>query len=140
MATFLSPTGLQAAQAVNTLNVLATYKERLCQRYSVNATSQPAVAVTYANGTPRLNGTTIFVPITASITITTPANACGCNPHVQTFTENYIVAFQGYAALPTAVTVTLLGRDAFGSCIDRCGLASAYTINDSLSVAITPAA
>lgn len=140
MAIYLSPVGVAVATPVNTLAVLATYKERLCWKYSVNATNQPQIAVTYTNGTPRLNGTTVFVPVTASITITTPANNCGCNPHVQTFTENFEVAFQGYDALPTAVTIALLGRDQFGSCVNACGIASAYTINDSLTVAITPAA
>lgn len=140
MAVYLSPVGLAAAATANTLNVLATYKERLCWKFSVNATTQPQVVVTYQTGTPKLVETTVFVPITAQITITTPSSRCGCNPHVQTFTEQYVVAFQGQTALPTAVTVDVVGTDRFASCVNSCGIASAYSINDSLEITITPAA
>lgn len=139
MAVYLSPVGLAAAATANTLNVLATYKERLCWKFSVNATNQPQVVVTYQTGTPKLVETTVFVPITAQITITTPSTRCGCNPHVQTFTEQYEVAFQGQAALPTAVTVDVVGTDRFASCVNSCGVAGGYTINDSLAITITPA-
>lgn len=140
MSVYLSPVGLAAAAVVNTLNVLVTIKERLCWKYNVNATNQPTIAVTYTNGTPVLNGTTVFVPITASVTITTPDNNCSCNPHVQTFTERFVTAFQGYTALPTAVAITVNGRDQFPTCVNSCSLASAYVINDSLTITITPPA
>lgn len=140
MAVYISPVGLSAAATANTLNVLATFKERLCWKYSVNATTQPSATVTYTTGTPRFNGTTVFVPITASISITTPSNSCGCNPHVQVFTENFEVAFQGQTGLPTAVALEVVGTDRFGSCVNTCGIASAYVINDSLAITITPAA
>lgn len=140
MAIYLSPVGLAAAPVANTLNVLATIKESLCYRFNVNATNQPQVVVTYTSGTPKLVETTVFVPITAQVTITTPSNRCGCNPHVQTFTEVFEVAFQGQTAVPTAVTIDNVGTDRFGSCINSCGVASSYTINDSLTITITPAA
>lgn len=140
MAVYLSPVGLAAAATANTLNVLATFKERLCWKFSVNATTQPTATVAYTTGTPRFNGNTVFVPITAQITITTPSNSCGCNPHVQVFTETFEVAFQGQTALPTAVAVEVVGTDRFASCVNNCGVASAYVINDSLTVTITPAA
>lgn len=140
MAVYISPVGLGAAAVPNTLNFLATFKERLCYKYSINATTQPASTVTYTTGTPKFNGTTVFIPITATITITTQSNACGCNPHVQTFTENFEVAFQGQTGVPTSVTLTSVGIDKFASCVNQCGIASAYTINDSLTVTITPPA
>lgn len=140
MSVFLSTVGLSAAPTANTLNVLATYKERLCHRYNVNATNQPSVVVTYTTGTPILSETTVFVPVTAQITITTPSNNCGCNPHVQVFSETFDAAFQGQTGLPTAVNIDNVGTHRFGSCINSCGWASAYTINDSLAITITPAA
>lgn len=140
MAVYTSPVGLAAAPVANTDAFLATYKERLCRKFSVNATVQPSVAVTYTTGTPRFNGTTVFVPITAQITITTQNGSCGCNPNVQVFTENYVRAFQGQTGLPTAVTLDVVGRDQFPSCVGNCGFASAYVINDSLTVTITPPA
>lgn len=140
MAVYLSPVGLAAAPAANVLNVLATYKERLCHRYNVNATNQPSVVVTYTTGTPILDETTVFVPITAQITITTPNGLCGCNPNVQVFSERFDAAFQGQTALPTSVVVDVVGTHRFGSCVNQCGLASAYTINDALTVTITPPA
>ena len=140
MAIYISPVGLAAAPTANTLNVLATIKENLCYRFSVNATNQPQVVVAYQTGTPTLVETTVFVPITAQVTITTPSNKCGCNPHVQTFTERFVVAFQGQTAVPTAVTINNVGTDRFPSCINACGVASGYTINDSLEITITPAA
>lgn len=140
MAVYLSPVGLAAAPVANQLSVLATFKERLCWKYSVNATTQPSATVTYTTGTPKFNGTTVFVPITAQISITTPSSSCGCNPHVQVFTENFEVAFQGQTALPTSVALAVVGTDRFGSCVNACGIASTYTINESLTVTITPPA
>lgn len=139
MSVYIQPVGLGAAQATNTLNCLATYKENLCRRYNVNATNQPNVSVTYSTGTPTLSGTTVFVPITASITITT-ASTCGCYTQTQVATERFVVAFQGFTALPTAVTVNVVGTDRFPSCVNQCGTASVYSINDSLEIVITPAA
>lgn len=140
MSVYLSPVGLAAAPTANALSFLATYKERLCRKFSVNATVQPSTAVTYTTGTARFNGTTVFVPVTAQITITTQSNACGCNPNVQAYTENFVVAFPGQTGLPTAVSIVVDGRDQFPTCVSGCGWASAYTINDALTVTITPPA
>ena len=139
MAVYLSPVGLAAAPVANTLNVLATFKERLCHRFNINATTQPSSSVTYTTGTPVLNGTTVCVPITAQVTITTPSGTCGCNPNVQVFSERFDAAFQGLTALPTAVAVDVVGTRRFGSCVNSCGWASNYTINDSLVITVTPA-
>lgn len=140
MAVYLSPVGLSAAATANTLNVLATYKESLCRRFSVNSTVQPIVTVNYTTDTPKLVESTVFIPITASISITTENNNCGCNPHTQIFTENFVVAFAGQTALPTAVTVDVIGTDRFATNVNGCGFSSSYVINDSLTITITPAA
>ena len=138
MAVYLSPVGATVAPAANQLRVLAVFKEKLCKSYCVDSTVQPQTTLTYKNGTPRLVGTTIFIPITATISVVVP-NGC-CNASTQIFTETFVVAFQGYSGLPTTVTVTNLGRDVQPSCV-RCGCAHGVTVNDSLLVAITaPAA
>lgn len=136
MAVTISPVGLAAAPVANTLAIMATYKERLCRPFCVDSTIQPQVSVVYTTGTPRLVDTTVFIPVKAVITIVTQANQCGCNAHTQLFTENYVVAFQGQTALPTSVTLTNVGRDQYGSNVS-CGCAHSYTINDSLTIAIT---
>lgn len=139
MAVYTSPVGVATAAPANTLNVLVTIKEPLCYRFSVNATNQPTATTTYTAGTPVLNGTTVFVPITAQVTITTPSNKCGCDPHTQVFTERFEAAFQGLTALPTAVTITNIGTLRTPYNINNCGVASGYAISDSLTIALTTA-
>lgn len=138
MVVSISPVGLAAAPVANTLAIMATYKERLCRPFCIDSTIQPQVSVVYTTGTPRLVDTTVFVPVKAVITIVTQNNSCGCNAHTQLFTENFVVAFQGQTALPASVILNNLGRDEFGSDV-KCGCAHSYTINDSLTVVITPA-
>lgn len=128
----LSPVGLAAAPVANQLSVLATYKEKLCHPFCITSSVQPLATLEYTTGTPSLNGTTVFVPVTARLTIVTGS---GCNAKTQLFTEQFYVAFQGQTALPTSVTVTSVGRLQGGSCV-RCGCAYSYSINDSLTITI----
>ena len=129
----ISPVGLAAAPVANQVSLLATFREKLCQPFCIDSSVQPSATVVYSSGTPILNGTTVFVPITARITIVTPG--CGCNAKTQLFTEQFYVAFQGRTALPTSVTITSVGRVKGGACV-TCGCAHAYSINDSLTVTI----
>lgn len=129
----LSPVGLAAAPVANQVSFLATFKEKLCKPFCIDSSVQPQVSVVYTTGSARLNGTTVFVPVTAIVTVVTPG--CGCEAKTQLFTENFVVAFQGQTALPTTITISSVGRIQGGSCV-KCGRASAYTINDSLVVTI----
>lgn len=86
------------------------------------------------NATPVLNGTTVFVPIVATITITTP-NACKCQAETQVINERFVVAFQGRTTLPTSVTINQLGMTQ-GLIKIVCGKSNCYAINSSLSVSI----
>lgn len=129
----LSPVGLAAAPVANQVSFLATFKERLCKAFCITSSVQPQVSVSYTTGQASLNGATVFIPITAVVTVVTPG--CGCEAKTQLFTENFVVAFQGQTALPTTVTVSSVGRIQGGSCV-KCGRAFAYTINDSLVVTI----
>lgn len=136
MAVTISPVGLAATPVANTANIMATYKEKICKPYCVDSSIQPQVSIVYTVGSARLNESTVFIPVRATITIVTQDNKCGCNAHTQLFTENFVVAFQGQTALPTSVTLNNVGRDAFGSNI-FCGRAYSYTINDSITLVIT---
>lgn len=138
MSVTISPAGLSAAPVANTLAVLVSYRERLCKSYCVDSTIQPQVTVTYKTGTARQNGTTVFIPITATISVVTQNDRCGCDAHTQLFTETFVVAFQGRTALPASVTINNLGRDIQPSCVN-CGCAHGIAINDSLTIVI-PAA
>lgn len=84
----LSPVGLAAAPVANQAAFLATFKEKLCRCVCATSTNQPFATVTYRNETPVLNGTTVFVPIVATITITTP-NACKCQAETQVINERF---------------------------------------------------
>ena len=139
MAVYLSPVGASVAPVANHLRVLAVFKEKLCRAYCVDSTVQPQTTLVYKVGTTRLVGTTIFVPITATITVVTPGGCCNAN--TQIFTETFVLAFQGYSGVPTAGrTITSLGRDVQPSCV-KCGCAHGVTVNDSLLITLTaPAA
>lgn len=139
MAVTISPVGLAAAPVANTAAFMATYKERLCRPFCIDSTIQPQVSVVYTTGTPRLIDTTVFIPVQAVITIVSTQNKCGCNASTRLIPEDFVIAFQGQTALPTAVTLTNVGRDQYGSDVS-CGCAHTYTINDSLTLAITPPA
>ena len=130
----LSPVGLAAAPVAHQLSVLVTYREKLCRPFCIDSSIQPLATVVYTTGQAVLNDTTVFIPITARITVVT---GCGCNAKTQLFTEQFYVAFVGQTALPTSVTLTSVGRLQNGSCV-KCGKAFAYSINDSLTVTIVP--
>lgn len=132
----LSPVGLAAAPVANQLSVLATFREKLCHPFCIDSSVQPLATLEYTTGTPVLNGTTVFVPVTARLSIVT---GCGCKAKTQLFTEQFNVAFQGQTAVPTAVTITSVGRIQGGTCV-QCGCAYAYSVNDSLTITITPPA
>lgn len=135
MAVYLSPVGASTAAAANQLRVLAVYKEKLCRTYCVDSTVQPQTTVTYKVGTTRLVGTTLYVPIIATISVVTPVSCC--NATTQVFTESYVVAFQGYSGLPTAGPIVAnLGRDIQPLCV-KCGKAQGVTVNDSLLITLT---
>lgn len=122
----LSTTALVA----NQVSLMASYREKLiAQVCACLAANALPITIVYSYGTPVLSGTTLFVPITAQITVNTGSN----NP--PQFTETFDVAFQGQTSLPTAtnpITIASVGRISHsqGNCL---------LINDSLTIAITPA-
>lgn len=133
----LSPVGLAAAPVANQVSLLATFKEKLCKPFCVDSTVQPQATITYSTGTPRLVQTTVFVPVTAVISIVTQPGCC--NAKTQLYTETFYVAFQGQTTVPASVTLTSVGRLVGPACV-RCGKASQFKIDDSLVVAILASA
>lgn len=125
---------LTAAIMANQATFLATFKEKLCRCVCVTSTNQPFAAVTYRNEAPVLNGTTVFIPIVATITITTP-NACKCQAETQVINERFMVAFQGRTTLPASVTIGQIGITQ-GLIKVVCGKSNCYAINSSLTVTI----
>lgn len=133
----LSPVGLATAPVANSVSFLATYKEKLCKTVCATSTNQPQATVALRNETPILNGTTVFVPIIATITLVTPG--CSCNAVTQVINERFLVAFQGRTSLPASVTINSLGIQQ-GLIKVVCGKSNCYAINQSISVSIPAAA
>lgn len=132
----LSPVGLAAAPVANQVSFLATFKEKLCRCVCSTSSNQPQATVAYKYEQPTLNGTTVFVPIVATVTIVTPN--CGCNATTQVITERFVVAFPGRTTLPASVTITPNGLIQ-GLIKIVCGKSKWFAINNSLTVSI-PAA
>lgn len=132
----LSPVGLAAAPVANQVSLLATFKEKLCRCVCSTSSNQPNATVVYRNEQPILNGTTVFVPVVATITIITPG--CGCSAETQVITERFMVAFQGITTLPASVTITPVGLTQ-GLIKIVCGKSNCYAINSSLTVSISAA-
>lgn len=135
MATYLSPVGSNVAPAANELRVLAIYKESLCDSYCAN--NLPQVTIDYTNGTPTLQGLTVFVPITAKISVVT-ASKCGC-AKTTLRTETYMVAFEGYTSLPSGITISNQGRMIQASQVCCNNRTNKVTIYDALNIVLTPA-
>lgn len=126
----LSPVGLATAPVANQVSLLATFKEKLCQCVCATSSNLPFATITYRNETPVLNGTTVFVPIIANISIQSP----GCSAP-RSITERFMVAFQGRTAVPASVTITQVGLTQ-GLIKIVCGKSNCYVINSSITVSI----
>jgi hypothetical protein len=137
MAVYQNPVGLSAAPVANQLSVMLTFKERLCEPFCVLNNNQPSATVTYVVGTPTLNNSTVFVPITARVEILVPSgNKCCGKAQPLVYTENFKVAFQGRTTLPTSTPViTSVGTDQGIACVKN-GKAYGYVINDSVTISI----
>lgn len=133
---YISPVGLASAAATNSVSLLVTFKEKLCNYVCQNSDNGPESFVTYTYETPILNGTTVFIPVVAKVTIITPTKCCQSS--TQVITERFMVAFQGYTSLPSAVTITSDGMTS-GLYKVICGKSNNYFIDSSIAITITPA-
>lgn len=134
MAVYQSPVGLAAAPVANQLSEMVTFKERFCNPFCIANSNQPTATVKYEVGDPTLDGTTVFVPIKASVQIIVPKKCCDST--IEPFTEYFTVAFQGRTTLPTTKpTVESVGMQQGLACVKN-GEARGYVINDSIVVSI----
>lgn len=127
----LSPVGLTAAPVANQVSLLATFKEELCRCVCSTSSNQPFATVTYRNETPILNGTTVFIPIVADISIQTP----GCSAP-RSIVERFMVAFTDRTSIPTTVTITPLGLTQ-GLINIKCGKSKCYALNSAITVTVS---
>lgn len=138
MALNIAPAGLTAAAVPNELRVTAIIKERLCNSFCINADMLPQATTTYTVGTPRLRGTALFVPITATVSITT--RGCGCLAKTYLFHEQTEVSFSDVTVAPTALpTLTVQGSDVIPVFVN-CNRANGVQIADSLVITLPAAA
>lgn len=134
MSVSISPVGLSGAPVANQLSALVTMREKLCKPICVDNNTQPNATVSYVAGQATLNGTTVFIPVVASIQLLSPSPGC-CQAIPQMFTERFTVAFQGRTTLPTSVTIESVGTSQGIACVSN-GVARGYVINDSIQVTI----
>ena len=133
MSISVSPAGLSTtALTANQLSATVSYREKLCKSVCscMAATSNLPITIQYTYGTPILSGTTVFVPITATIIIPW-YNNCGVN-NPQRIIEQFDVSFQGQTALPASVNINSVGRVVRTQ--GNCAL-----VNDSITVELVAA-
>lgn len=134
MSVYINPIGVATAAAVNTIPFMAIFKERLCNGICNNSDIATQVNVSYEVGTATLKGTTVFVPITATISVI--YSNCNSNAITKSYSERFVLAFQGQTALPTSVTLTRNGQ--YNQFLDvRCGKAYRINVNDSVLAILT---
>lgn len=102
----ISPIGLSTTPVANQLSLMVSFKEKLCRAIKTNPSA--TVTINYSYGNMTLSGSTVYIPITASVTI----QGVGCNgcSALNMFSETFEVAFQGRTTIPTSVTITSLGK------------------------------
>lgn len=115
------------------LDLTTSFKEKFPKPYRTSTTNQPHAAVDYIVGTPVLNSTTVFVPITAVLTI---IDLGCCKKESLVYTEDFTVSFLDQTSLPASIKVESNGSDNSFSDI-RCGYASSYRFDDSITITIT---
>ena len=138
MAVYLNVAGSTVAPAANQIRALAVFKEKSCSPFRVCRDVPPTATVTYRVGTPRLVGTTLFVPITATVQATVLKGCCGAEPLL--FPETFLVEFQDVTTLPTTpVTVESLGIETLTPGVS-CGNTRCLTVNNSILITLPTAA
>lgn len=124
-----------ATEQVLTANV----SERLCQRYYVNQSIQPSVTVDYSIEDYKLIGTTEYVTVKASVTITyVPTNGTHCCPKTNIFTEYFTVAFSDVTAL-TVPTITETDGIVEPDYVNRCDIAGGISAINVVTISIAAA-
>lgn len=127
MSVYVSPAGLATtALTANQISITASFSERLCRNLGICCGSNLPITINYTYGQPILVGSTVFVPVTATISFSNMGN------NSPKYTENFDVSFQGQTAVPSSVNINSVGRIIHVN--GRCLL-----INDSLTIALVSA-
>lgn len=133
----ISPAALDAAPVPNTVALLVTVTERLCQCACANASIVPNAELSFVAGSPVLKETTVFVPVTVNMTVVAPS--CKRKASTQLLQEKFIVAFRGQTALPASVELTTEGTMQ-GLTNIKCGKSNTIAANTLLVATLTPEA
>lgn len=133
MSVIISPSGLATTALVaNQLSLTAEYVETLPMQCGACSSLQPQYTIAYTAGTPTLEGTAVFVPILATITI---ISGNGCQTKTRLLNERFSVSFQGQTAVPASVTIASVGRTSRPAGV-KCGRAHSIAITDSITITI----
>ena len=122
-----------STSAASQMPLLVTFKEKLSTPVCSNSKMLPQVSVSYSAGAPRLVEKTTFVPVSALVSVT--SRGCKCKACTQLFTENFVVAFQGFLRKPESISISSAGKMAECSHVKN-GKAFGCMICDSLTVEI----
>ena len=127
----INPVGLSSTLAASgekitsdKLRIEVELTEKFCGTGRGSSIS-PQTALFYTPGTPTIVGSTLFIPITATMTIITPRNNRAIT---QVFSEEFTVAFQNRDTVPGKVIIESEGHleGVKGKC--------KYSYNDSLLI------
>lgn len=133
MSVIISPSGLATTALVaNQLSLTAEYVETLPMQCGACSSLQPQYSIAYTTETPTLNGSAVFVPVLATITI---VSGNGCQTRTRLLNERFTVSFQGQTAVPASVTIASVGRTSRPDGV-KCGRAHRIAITDSITITI----
>lgn len=104
----IKPSGsATSAQTANQLGLTVSFLERYRKPRRCSKSKPIQTTVTYSVGDLSLNGTTLFVPVIATVTAVYLLQSGGTAS--KTFVETFTISFQNQDALTSGATVTKYG-------------------------------
>ncbi len=134
----ISTTAIAAATGAAVQEFAGIVNQRLCKSVCTNQSIQPTASVTYSVDKTYTSGTTTFVRIKATGTITyVPKGRNGCSTLSQSFTEYTTLVFTNSAAT-AAPTISLVQGLSHGYLSDvACLTANRYEVATGVTVTAT---
>lgn len=108
--------------------------ERLCNSFCILGDVRPAATVTFSVGTATVMNSNAIVPITATITVTSPKCSNNGCAHTQVFTEHFSLAFEATGA--NLVTIVPGATVEVKPAMTQCCKAKAVTVVTTLTATI----
>lgn len=128
------PAGVNSsATTENQVNLTVSYIEQYKKPRNCKSNVPIQTSVTYSTGNLFLAGTSLFVPIIATITSVYLTKNGGTT--MRTFAETFDIAFQGQDSLTANINIDSLGR-ASKTNISPCGVVTLF-VDDSLIISLT---